>query len=296
MDHARRPRARHLADPARGTRLAGDVPHPRQPCEGGHSRPAAGSSGGQIEAGSGRLDDEEHAGWYPFPPIDGQLRHARGRSLTIIHGLGPERDGWRLRRPVLAGPGCRRHRRGRPRRAPAAAYRAGGAGKRRLAALVARIRGSVQPSTPPPRTPPSRPTSVSARRAARSVADPDELVCSAVDQSPRREKTRCCASRVAQLLEANGPKDDAEESWLSARRNRWVMGNADEGVGACAPHEDREHAADHAAGLPAPRPGPDPPDGSASSPRPARMGSADMGCTSGPRLAAAPGTWPSTAD
>ncbi len=184
-------------------------------------------SGGRIEAGFGAgWNDEEHAALgIPFPPIDERYAMLE-EELTIIHGLWAEPDGWSFGGRYWQVRDARRHgevARG-GRRHPHIVL--GGAGKRRLAALVARFGDEFNLNSA------SADAAVEAyeriRAACRQIGrDPDELVYSAMTGVLVAETDADLRDRVAQLLEAMGTKDDAEE-WLSARRNRWVMGTADE--------------------------------------------------------------------
>ena len=184
-------------------------------------------SGGRIEAGFGAgWNDEEHAALgIPFPPIDERYAMLE-EELTIIHGLWAEPDGWSFsgrhwevrdtRRHGEVAHGGRRH--------PHIVL--GGAGKRRLAALVARFGDEFNLNSA------SADAAVEAyeriRAACRQIGrDPDELVYSAMTGVLVAETDTDLRDRVAQLLEAMGTKDDAGE-WLAARRSRWVMGTADE--------------------------------------------------------------------
>ena len=184
-------------------------------------------SGGRIEAGFGAgWNDEEHAALgIPFPPIDERYAMLE-EELTIIHGLWAEPDGWSFGGQHWQVRDARRHgevARG-GRRHPHIVL--GGAGKRRLAALVARFGDEFNLNSA------SADAALEAyervRAACREVGrDPDELVYSAMTGVLVAETDAELRDRVAQLLEAMGTKDDAAE-WLSARRNRWVMGTADE--------------------------------------------------------------------
>ena len=184
-------------------------------------------SGGRIEAGFGAgWNDEEHAALgIPFPPIDERYAMLE-EELTIIHGLWAEPDGWSFGGQHWQVRDARRHgevARG-GRRHPHIVL--GGAGKRRLAALVARFGDEFNLNSA------SADAALEAyervRAACREVGrDPDELVYSAMTGVLVAETDAELRDRVAQLLEAMGTKDDAGE-WLAARRSRWVMGTADE--------------------------------------------------------------------
>ena len=184
-------------------------------------------SGGRIEAGFGAgWNDEEHAALgISFPPIDERYAMLE-EELTIIHGLWAEPDGWSFSGRHWEVRDTRRHgevARG-GRRHPHIVL--GGAGKRRLAALVARFGDEFNLNSA------SADAAVEAyeriRAACRQIGrDPDELVYSAMTGVLVAETDTDLRDRVAQLLEAMGTKDDAGE-WLAARRSRWVMGTADE--------------------------------------------------------------------
>ena len=184
-------------------------------------------SGGRIEAGFGAgWNDEEHAALgIPFPPIDERYAMLE-EELAIIHGLWTEPDGWSFDGQHWRVRDARRHgevARG-GRRHPHIVL--GGAGKRRLAGLVARFGDEFNLNSASADAAGEAYERV--RAACREIGrDPDELVYSAMTGVLVAETDADLRDRVAKLLELMGTKDDAEE-WLAARRNRWVMGTADE--------------------------------------------------------------------
>jgi F420-dependent oxidoreductase-like protein len=184
-------------------------------------------SGGRIEAGFGAgWNDEEHAQHgIPFPPIDERYEMLE-EELAIIHGLWTEPDGWSYsgrhwqvrdaRRHGEIGRGGRRH----PH------ILIGGAGKRRLAALVARYADEFNLNSASPDAAAAAYERI--RAACREVGrDPDQLVYSAMTGVLVGETAAELRDRISQLLELMGTKEDAGE-WLAARRTRWVMGTPDE--------------------------------------------------------------------
>jgi F420-dependent oxidoreductase-like protein len=184
-------------------------------------------SGGRIEAGFGAgWNDEEHAQLgIPFPPID-QRYDMFEEELTIIHGLWTEPDGWSFSGRHWQVRDARWHgeiARG-GRRHPHILV--GGAGKRRLAGLVARFADefNLNSASPDAAAEAFERIRAACREASR---DPDELVYSAMTGVLVAETATELSDRVSQLMELVGSKDDAEQ-WLAARRSRWVMGTPDE--------------------------------------------------------------------
>jgi F420-dependent oxidoreductase-like protein len=184
-------------------------------------------SGGRIEAGFGAgWNDEEHAQHgIPFPPIDERYEMLE-EELAIIHGLWTEPDGWSYSGRHWQVRGARRHGEiGRGgRRHPHILI--GGAGKRRLAALVARYADEFNLNSASPDAAAAAYERI--RAACREVGrDPDQLVYSAMTGVLVGETAAELRDRISQLLELMGTKEDAGE-WLAARRTRWVMGTPDE--------------------------------------------------------------------
>jgi F420-dependent oxidoreductase-like protein len=184
-------------------------------------------SDGRIEAGFGAgWNDEEHAQLgIPFPPIDERYEMLE-EELTIIHGLWTEPDGWSFNGRHWQVRDARRHgeiARG-GRRHPHILL--GGAGKRRLAGLVARFGDefNLNSASPDAAAEAYERIRAACREAGR---DPEELVYSAMTGVLVAETAGELRDRVTQLLEQMGTKDDAQE-WLAARRSRWVMGTSDE--------------------------------------------------------------------
>jgi F420-dependent oxidoreductase-like protein len=185
-------------------------------------------SGGRIEAGFGAgWNDEEHAQLgIPFPPIDERYEMLE-EELSIIHGLWTEPDGWSFSGRHWQVRDARRHgeiARG-GRRHPHILL--GGAGKRRLAALVARFADEFNLNSASPDAAAGAYERIRAacRKAGR---DPDGLVYSAMTGVLVGETAAELRDRVSQLLELMGTKDDDAQEWLAARRRRWVMGTPDE--------------------------------------------------------------------
>jgi F420-dependent oxidoreductase-like protein len=187
-------------------------------------------SDGRIEVGFGAgWNDEEHAQLgIPFPPIDERYDMLE-EELTIIHGLWTEPDGWSFSGRHWQVRDAKRHgeiARG-GRRHPHILL--GGAGKRRLAELVARFADefNLNSASPDAAAEAFERVRAACREARR---DPDELVYSAMTGVLVAETATELSDRVTQLLEQMGTKDDAQE-WLAARRSRWVMGTPDEAWG-----------------------------------------------------------------
>jgi F420-dependent oxidoreductase-like protein len=185
-------------------------------------------SGGRIEAGVGAgWNDDEHAQLgLPFPPLRERYDMLE-EQLAIIHGLWTEPDGWSYEGKHWQVRGAVRHgevARG-DRRHPHLIL--GGKGGPRMAELVARYADEFNLISAAPDDVPAPYRRVRAACVA-AGRDPDDVVYSAMTGVLVAETEADLRSRVADLLAALGQADSDGETWLAERRDRWVMGTADE--------------------------------------------------------------------
>lgn len=184
-------------------------------------------SGGRIEVGMGAgWNREEHQELgIPFPPL-GERYDMLEEELAIVHGLWTEPDGWSFqgRHWTVAGS------RFRPRPTfgdrPHPHLILGGDGGPRLSRLVASYADEFnRQSATPERV---REAYDNVRRACQQQGrDSDEVVYSAMVGLLVAETEADLSDRVAELLETTGEGGDAE-AWLAERRERWIMGTADQ--------------------------------------------------------------------
>jgi alkanesulfonate monooxygenase SsuD/methylene tetrahydromethanopterin reductase-like flavin-dependent oxidoreductase (luciferase family) len=188
-------------------------------------------SGGRVEVGvgAGWHDDEHRRHGFPFPEI-GERAEMLEETLEILHGLWDEPDGWSfigkhyavqdsLFRPK---PGTLPGRDGgRPN------LITGGQGNPRAFRIAAKYADEFNLSSTSPDGAVAKFAELDeALRAA--GRDPATLTRSAMagmligrdrDELLRRER---------ELMVAFGGADDESETWMAARRPRWVYGTADQ--------------------------------------------------------------------
>ncbi|MEX2546372.1 MAG: TIGR03560 family F420-dependent LLM class oxidoreductase, partial [Chloroflexota bacterium] len=186
-------------------------------------------SGGRIELGLG-------AGWNELEHAQQGLSYAPTKErfdmleeqLAIVHGLWTEPDGWSyegrhwtvrgaLFHPKPVAPAGRRH----PN------IIVGGAGRSRMAGLVARYADEINISSATP--------SVVAEAYARVDAacgaagrDPAEVTRSAMTGVLVGESESEVRERVGNLLATIGQGGSDPDAWLADRRDRWVIGTPDQ--------------------------------------------------------------------
>jgi alkanesulfonate monooxygenase len=188
-------------------------------------------SGGRVEVGVGAgWNEQEHREHgIPFPPLATRYDMLE-ETLTILHGLWTEADGWSFEgrfwqvrdarlRPKPQSRDGRRH--------PHLVM--GGEGKPRGLELAARFADEYN--------------LVSARPGrARQVYEGLEAACEHVDRDPgqvvRSAMTGVLVAaneselrdRVRAQLEMMGSDPAEAETWLAERRTRWIMGTPDEAL------------------------------------------------------------------
>lgn len=186
-------------------------------------------SGGRIEVGLGAGWNELEHGQQGLAFPDTRERFDMlEEQLAILHGLWTEPDGW-----SYAGRHWQVHdARFSSRPAPRAGRRhpniiVGGAAGPRMSKLVARYADEINITSMHPSRMPEAYERVAA--ACRDVGrDPGEVTRSAMsgvlvgrDEPELRDRTRA-------LMAAWGSDRDDAETWLEERRQRWVIGTADE--------------------------------------------------------------------
>jgi F420-dependent oxidoreductase-like protein len=195
-------------------------------------------SGGRVEVGVG-------AGWnelehdqlgIPFPPLPERYDMLE-ETLTILHGLWTEPDGWTfegahwqvrssLFRPRPDG-GGRRH----PH------IITGGDGKPRGLSLAARFADEYNLSSARPER--CREVYAGLDEACRAAGrDGETIVRSAMTGVLVAESEGDLRDRVRQQLEVLGSAGEDGERWLEERRTRWVMGTPDQALERIAAFAD----------------------------------------------------------
>ncbi len=194
-------------------------------------------SGGRVELGLGAgWNEQEHVQHGLHYPPTGERFDMLEEQLAIIHGLWPEPDGWSyegrhwtvrnsLFRPKPAAPVGRRH----PN------IIVGGAGRTRMAALVARYADEINISSASP----SKVAEAYARvdDACRAVGrDSAEVARSAMTGVLVGETEAEVRDRARELLETIDGGGDPD-AWLAERRNRWILGTPDQARARAAEFE-----------------------------------------------------------
>jgi len=195
-------------------------------------------SAGRVEVGLG-------AGWNQPEHAQHGLYYAPTRErfdmleeqLAILHGLWTEPDGWSyegrhwkvtnsLFRPKPVAPSGRRH----PN------IIVGGAGRARMASLVARYADEINISSATP------------SKVAEAYARVDEA-CVASDRDPRQvtrsamtgvlvgESESDVRDRGRELLQTIGEDGGDAGAWLAERRDRWIIGTPDQARARAAEFE-----------------------------------------------------------
>ena len=186
-------------------------------------------SGGRIEVGVGAgWNDLEHAQHgIPFPHIHERYEMLE-EQLAILHGLWTEPDGWSFDgthwqvHDALFRP---RPTHGTGERHPNLIL--GGAGRRRMAALVARYADEFNLSPADPDTAPEAFDRI--RRACGELErDPDEVVYSAMTGVLIAGTEGELRDRVRVQLAFLGTSDEDADGWLAARRDRWIIGTPEQ--------------------------------------------------------------------
>jgi F420-dependent oxidoreductase-like protein len=188
-------------------------------------------SGGRVELGMGAgwHDDEHRRHGFPFPEI-GERADMLEEALEIVHGLWEEPDGWSflgdhwaiqdsLFRPK---PGTLPGRDGgRPN------IITGGGGSPRAYRIAAKWADEFNLSSTSPDGAVAKFAALDAtlREAGR---DPSTLTHSAMAGMLIGRDREEIARRERDLLAAFGGADEESETWMAARRPRWVYGTPDE--------------------------------------------------------------------
>jgi F420-dependent oxidoreductase-like protein len=188
-------------------------------------------SGGRIELGMGAgwHEDEHRRHGFPFPELP-ERANMLEEALEIIHGLWEEPDGWSfigthwaiedsLFRPK---PGTLPGRNGgRPN------IITGGQGNPRAYRIAARWADEFNLSSTSPDAAVAKFAALddACRAAGRDPATLTHSVMSGVLIGRDRNEVR---RRERDLLAAFGGADDESESWMAARKPRWVYGTPDE--------------------------------------------------------------------
>ena len=242
-------------DPARRAGVAGHVPPARQPRQGDPDRRRderrSRRGGVRRRLERGRACAARHR----LPAAGRALRRCSRSRWPIIHGLWTEPDGW-----SFDGEHWQVRGRSATARSPAAAAAHphilfGGKGGPRLAAPRCPLRRRVQPQLGLARRRRRRRTPGFGPHAGPIGRDPDEVVYSAMTGVLVAETEDDLRARVADLLGALGQSGEEADAWLAERRRRWIMGTPDEAHERDPRARGERHAAGHAPGLPAARPG-----------------------------------------
>jgi F420-dependent oxidoreductase-like protein len=193
-------------------------------------------SGGRIEAGLGAgWNEQEHAQLgLEFPPL-GERFDRLEESLAIIHGLWTEPDGWSyegrhwqvrdaLFRPSPASAGRHPH------------LMLGGSGGPRALRLAAAYADEYDLTSASPEA--ARDVVERLERACVAAGrDRTTIVCSAMTGMLIGSDEAEVQRRLAAQLEMFGMGRDEGEAWLSARRDRWVLGTPDQALAGIAAFE-----------------------------------------------------------
>ena len=188
-------------------------------------------SGGRIEVGvgAGWHDDEHRRHGFPFPEI-GERAEMLEETLEILHGLWDEPDGWSfigkhfavqdsLFRPK---PGTLPGRDGRRPN-----LITGGQGNPRAFRIAAKYADEFNLSSTSPDGAVAKFAELDS--ALQAVGrDPSTLTRSAMAGMLIGRDRAEVARRERELMVAFGSADDESESWMAARRPRWVYGTPDE--------------------------------------------------------------------
>lgn len=185
-------------------------------------------SGGRVEVGLGAGWNEtehlQHGFYYPSTPERFDMLE---EQLAILHGLWTEPDGWSYKgrhwsisaaqlHPKPLAPAGRRH----PN------IIVGGAGRPRMAYLIARYADEINVSSMAPSEVGEAYGRVA--EACRKVGrDPADVTRSAMTGVLIGDTEAEVRDRVATLLEVVGGTGDPD-AWLAVRRERWIMGTPDQ--------------------------------------------------------------------
>ena len=188
-------------------------------------------SGGRIELGMGAgwHDDEHRRHGFPFPEL-AERADMLEEALEIVHGLWDEPDGWSfigthwaiedsLFRPK---PGTLPGRNGgRPN------IITGGQGNPRAYRIAARWADEFNLSSTSPDAAVAKFAALdeACRAAGREPSSLTHSVMSGVLIGRDRDEVR---QRERDLLAAFGGADEESETWMAARKPRWVYGTPDE--------------------------------------------------------------------
>jgi F420-dependent oxidoreductase-like protein len=186
-------------------------------------------SGGRVEVGMGAgWNETEHRELgLPYPETPERFEMLE-EELAILHGLWTEPDGWSYEgrhwtiteakfHPKPMAPPGRRH----PN------IIVGGAGRERMAGLVARYADELNISS-------ASPVRVGEAYARLDVAcrrlgrDPREVTRSAMTGVLVGETQNEVLARVRELLSTIGQAGGDADAWLADRRTRWIIGTPDE--------------------------------------------------------------------
>ena len=186
-------------------------------------------STGRLEVGLGAgWNEAEHAQLGLSYPSTRERFDMLEEHLAILHGLWTEPDGWNyegrhwkvtnsLFRPKPPAPPGRRH----PN------IIVGGAGRARMASLVARYADEINISSATP----SKVAEAYARVEEACVAngrDPAQVTRSAMTGILVGESESDVRDRARDLLQTIGEDGGDADSWLAERRDRWIIGTPDQ--------------------------------------------------------------------
>lgn len=195
-------------------------------------------SAGRVEVGLGAgWNEPEHAqhGLY-YPPTRERFDMLE-EQLAILHGLWTEADGWSyegrhwkvsnsLFHPKpMALPGLRHPN-----------IIVGGAGRKRMASLVARYADEINISSATP----SKVAEAFARVDQACVAvqrDPGQVTRSAMTGVLVGESEADVRDRARELLRTIDDEGGDADAWLAERRDRWIIGTPDQALARVAEFE-----------------------------------------------------------
>jgi len=195
-------------------------------------------SNGRIEVGVGAgwntAEHEQHG--LPFPDI-GERFDMVEDQLAILHGLWTEPDGWsfkgkrtEIRRARFAPKPIKRPGRRHPH------LIVGGEGKPRSMRIAAQWADEFNLVSARPDK--ARRVFAAIREKCHELGrDPDQLVYSGMTGVLVGESERDLKDRVRAQLELFGDSKDDGERWLAERRDRWIIGTAEQALERIAQFE-----------------------------------------------------------
>jgi F420-dependent oxidoreductase-like protein len=180
----------------------------------------------EVGMGAGWNDEEHHQLGIPFPPLKERYDRLE-ESLTIVHGLWTEPDGWNYRGPSWQV----RDALFRPR--PTSAGRRhpnlilGGDGGPRLARLVATYADEFNRSSASLDNV-AEPFARVRAACVKVGRDPGSVVLSAMVGVLVGETEAAFRDRLRQQVAIVGGDAGDAEAWLAERRHRWIIGTPDQ--------------------------------------------------------------------